>query len=57
MHDCSLVTVNYSLGDKVVGKIGVIGPKRMDYAKVVASLDCIASQIDKLLYELYMESE
>ncbi len=57
LHDCSLVTVNYSLGDKVVGKIGVIGPKRMDYAKVVASLDCIASQIDKLLYELYMESE
>lgn len=57
LHDCSLVTVNYSLGDKAVGKIGVIGPKRMNYAKVISALDCIASQIDKILYELYIESE
>jgi len=57
LHDCSLVTANYSLGDKVIGKIGVIGPKRMNYAKVIASLDCIASHIDKILYELYMEGE
>lgn len=57
LKDCSLVTVNYSLGNKAVGKIGVIGPKRMNYAKVIASLDCIASHIDKILYELYIESE
>lgn len=53
LHDSSLITVNYSMGDKMVGKIGVIGPKRMNYAKVIASLDCIASYIDKILYELY----
>ncbi len=57
LKDCSLITVNYSLGDKPIGKLGVIGPKRMDYAKVIASLDCIASQIDKLLYEIYIEGE
>ncbi len=49
MKDCSLVTVNYSLDGKAVGKIGVIGPKRMDYAKVFASLDLISHEIDKLL--------
>ena len=49
LKDCSLVTVNYSLDGKAVGKIGVIGPKRMDYAKVFASLDLISHEIDKLL--------
>lgn len=49
LKDCSLVTVNYSLGDKVLGKLGVIGPKRMNYAKVFASLDLISAEIDKIL--------
>lgn len=49
LKDCSLVTVNYSLGGKGTGRIGVIGPKRMDYAKVFASLDFISTHIDKIL--------
>ena len=49
LKDCSLVTVNYSLGEKPVGKLGVIGPKRMNYAKVFASLDIISNEIDKML--------
>ncbi|MGN0148631.1 MAG: heat-inducible transcriptional repressor HrcA [Clostridia bacterium] len=49
LKDCSLVTVNYSLGSKAGGKIGVIGPKRMNYAKVFASLDTISSEIEKIL--------
>ena len=58
LKESSLVTVNYSLNNKVVGKLGVIGPKRMDYAKVIASLDCISEHIDKILYQLYIgESE
>ncbi|MBE6683675.1 MAG: heat-inducible transcription repressor HrcA [Ruminococcaceae bacterium] len=40
-----------SVGGKVVGAVGVIGPKRMDYKKVIASLDYFAEslteQIDK----------
>ncbi len=54
LKDCSIVTVNYSLGDKSVGKLGVIGPKRMDYAKVFASLDLISTHIDRIL-NLYHE--
>lgn len=49
LKDCSLVTVNYSLDNKSVGKLGVIGPKRMDYAKVFASLDLISTHIDRIL--------
>lgn len=53
LSNSSLVTVNYKMGDKVVGRIGVIGPKRMNYAKVIASLDCISNHIDNILYQLY----
>lgn len=56
LKDCSLVTVNYSLGDKKGGKIGVIGPKRMNYSKVFASLDVISGEIDKIL-KYYIESK
>lgn len=48
LKDCSLVTVNYSLDGKNVGKLGVIGPKRMNYSQVFASLDLISQEIDKL---------
>lgn len=56
LKDCSLVTVNYSLGNNRGGKIGVIGPKRMNYAKVFASLDIISGEIDKIL-RYYTENE
>ncbi|KIR03399.1 heat-inducible transcription repressor hrcA [Lachnospiraceae bacterium TWA4] len=38
MKDCSVVTANYELSDGIKGRIGVIGPKRMDYQKVMDSL-------------------
>lgn len=53
LANSSMVTVNYSMNDKTIGRIGVIGPKRMNYAKVIASLDCISNHVDKILYELY----
>lgn len=56
LKDCSLVTVNYSLGGKNVGKLGVIGPKRMNYSRVFASLDLISTEIDKIL-RYYMSGE
>ncbi len=56
LKDCSLVTVDYSLGPRRGGKIGVIGPKRMNYAKVFASLDIISGEIDKIL-RYYTENE
>ena len=55
LENSSLVAVNYKVGGKVVGRIGVIGPKRMNYAKVIASLDCISNQIDRILGEMYRE--
>ena len=34
-----------TVGGKVIGAVGVIGPKRMDYKKVIASLDYFAESL------------
>jgi len=47
MEDYSVVTASYDLGDGVQGKIGIVGPKRMDYDKVVGILKNVTSQLDE----------
>ena len=49
MRDTSLVVANYNVGGKLHGKIGIIGPKRMNYARVVSSLELINSQLSDIL--------
>lgn len=46
MRDCSVVTATYELGSGMQGTIGIIGPKRMDYEKVMDSLKTLKAQLD-----------
>ena len=46
MKDCSIVTATYELDEGVKGTIGIVGPKRMDYEKVVEALKSIKVQLD-----------
>lgn len=46
MKDCAVVTATYQIEEGVYGKVGIIGPKRMDYEKVVASLQSLMNQLD-----------
>ena len=46
--DCSVVTATYHLEDGVYGKIGIIGPRRMDYEKVVGTLRNLMSELDQI---------
>ena len=48
MKDCSIVTATYELEEGAKGTIGIIGPKRMDYDKVLGTLRTIQSQLDDL---------
>lgn len=48
MKDCSVVTATYELGQGMRGTIGIIGPKRMDYDKVIGTLKTITHQLDDL---------
>lgn len=48
MKDCSMVTATYELEEGVYGKIGIVGPKRMDYEKVVSTLHTLMKQLDDI---------
>ena len=53
IRDCSLVTVSYNVSDTMVGTIGIIGPTRMEYNKVISSISymkkLVSEEISKLL--------
>lgn len=48
MKDCSIVTATYELEEGMQGTIGIIGPKRMDYDKVLSTLKSLKNQLDSL---------
>ncbi|MCI7812509.1 MAG: heat-inducible transcriptional repressor HrcA [Lachnospiraceae bacterium] len=50
MRDCSVVTATYDLGDGMQGTIGIVGPKRMDYEKVVSTLKTLMVQLDHIYH-------
>lgn len=50
-HHCSLVVSQYKRGDQVLGALGVIGPTRMEYSRVIPVVDSAAKQVSRLLEE------
>lgn len=46
LKDVSVVTASYDLGGGMYGKIGIVGPKRMDYDKVVGILKNVTASLD-----------
>jgi len=49
LDDCSLITSTYSVGDKVLGVLGVIGPTRMPYDRVIPVVDLTAKLLGAAL--------
>ncbi len=47
--DISLVVSNYSLGGGLKGKLAIIGPTRMDYAKVISTVDYLTACINDIM--------
>lgn len=48
MKDCSMVTATYELDGGGMGTIGIIGPKRMNYQKVVKTLKNLTGELDEI---------
>ncbi len=48
MKDCSIITSTYQLPEGAKGTIGIIGPKRMDYKKVVSTLKSLTDELDNI---------
>ena len=48
LRDTSVVMTKFDIGDGMQGMIGVVGPTRMDYAKVTARLSYFAESLSKM---------
>ncbi len=48
LKDTSVVVTKFDIGDGLQGMIGVVGPTRMDYAKVTARLSYFAESLSKM---------
>jgi heat-inducible transcriptional repressor len=52
LKNCSLITATYSLNGKTIGSIGVVGPTRMEYTKVISVVDCLTQNLNDILSKL-----
>ncbi len=48
MTECSVLTVPYKVGTRNVGAVGVLGPRRMQYARLIALVNCMADSLNSL---------
>lgn len=49
LSDCSIVTRGYKVKGKNAGKVGVIGPKRMVYERVIPTVELMADTVSDIL--------
>jgi heat-inducible transcriptional repressor len=49
LNECSLVTAVYRIGKHSTGTLGVLGPTRMDYGRVVSVLEFMGKAISRML--------
>ncbi|MBI5144012.1 MAG: heat-inducible transcriptional repressor HrcA [Candidatus Omnitrophica bacterium] len=52
LNECSVVTRGYRVKGKPAGRLGVIGPKRMVYEKVIPTVEILADTVTRILDEL-----
>ena len=49
LRDCSVVTATYRMGDSPMGSIGIIGPTRMNYGRVLSVLEYMRKGLGEIL--------
>lgn len=47
MRDCSLITADYRINGKLIGKLGVIGPTRMNYGEVTSVIKYMTDNLSR----------
>ncbi|WP_248926760.1 heat-inducible transcriptional repressor HrcA [Paenibacillus hamazuiensis] len=53
INDCSLITATYSVDGQTLGTIGILGPTRMEYGKVIHLLDRISKELNHVMGRWY----
>ena len=49
LKDCSIVTASYRAGDDASGTLGIIGPTRMNYNRVISVMDFMGRALSEML--------
>lgn len=52
LKDLSVVSTVYKIGDTPVGVLGVIGPKRMEYQRMIALVDAVSKIVNRMMSEM-----
>lgn len=47
--ECSIISAEYSFRDRPIGKIGLIGPRRINYSKVIAIMSEVIKELNNIL--------
>ena len=56
MSQCSIVTSTYYIDSSFMGTIGVIGPTRMEYERVISLVEFLAANLEKEHAQLHNKS-
>ncbi|MGB4553607.1 MAG: heat-inducible transcriptional repressor HrcA [bacterium] len=54
MKDCSIVTASYEINGRRMGTIGILGPTRMDYARVISVVEYMQKLLSKTLGDILL---
>ncbi|MUV39584.1 Heat-inducible transcription repressor HrcA [Lentibacillus sp. JNUCC-1] len=57
VKDLSVITSSYHLGDGNAGMIGLLGPTRMEYRKVISLLQAFSNEMSDALYVWFKQNE
>lgn len=49
IKDLSIITTTYTIGDKIIGKVGLIGPTRMDYSNLINIIKSFSFNVNNIL--------
>jgi len=52
LDDCSIITACYKISNQPIGCIGILGPRRMEYPRVISIVKYISEYISDILTEL-----
>lgn len=52
INDCTMITATYQMGDHMQGKIGVLGPTRMEYSKAITIVEHLSKILNYTLEKI-----
>ena len=49
MNNCTIVLGTYEIDNQIIGALGIVGPKRMDYGKAIATVEYVSGMLSEAL--------